>query len=124
MLQTLLAERFQLAFHRDQKLFSGYSLVVAKGGALKVQPDATAGGSRWNGGRRKIVAQRISMAKLAESLSRILESPVVDRTGAPGLFSYTLEWTPDNTPDADAGPSLFTVLQQQLGVKLEPAKVS
>jgi uncharacterized protein (TIGR03435 family) len=79
-----------------------------------------------------MAVERISMPKLAESLSRVVGSPVEDETHTEGLFSFTLEWSPDSphsapaadgTPLEPLGPSLFTVLQQQLGVKLEPAKV-
>ena len=127
MLQTLLAERFQLKLQRSTRLVPGYALVVAKGG-LKVGP-VEAGGSRTNTGRGQMVAERTPMAKLAEMLARTLGAPVVDMTGTPGVFSYRLEWSPESTnltarPEAadPGGPSLFTVLQQQLGLKLEPRK--
>ena len=131
MLQTLLADRFQLAFHRETKTVTGYALVAAKGG-LKVRPDAKQGrGSMTEQG--KFVAWGISMSRVAERISRILASPVTDRTGAAGFYSFTLEWTPDSArppdgttapPDALSDPSLFGALQQQLGLKLEADKES
>jgi uncharacterized protein (TIGR03435 family) len=131
MLQTLLAERFQLAFHRTTKLSSGYVLVAAKNG-LKIDPVETGERNTMNWGRGRMTAERVSMAKLADTLSRMLGSPVVDMTSIQGIFSFKLEWTPesaqraagpDGAPtDAVLGPSLFTVLQQELGLKLEPKK--
>jgi uncharacterized protein (TIGR03435 family) len=133
MLQTLLADRFQLAFHRETALFPGFALVVAKNG-MKVRPVDAGGGSRSNSNRGRITAERLSMAKFAETLSRILRSPVVDRTATAGVFSFQLEWTPDNadaaTPDgtppdiSNSGPSLFTALPERLGLRLEAQKVS
>ena len=71
------------------------------------------------------------MAKLAESLTRLLGTPVVDMTDAAGLYSFTLEWTPDpanragadGLPAAVGGPSLEDVLASQLGLKLENTKL-
>lgn len=129
MLQTLLADRFQLVVHRETKLLSGYALVVAKGG-LKVHSEEGKG-SNSNSNRGRITAERVSMDKLAEILSRTLGSLVVNKTEANGAFSFQLEWTPDSgtaaaPPDGappDVGPSLFTVLQERLGVKLEAQKL-
>ena len=128
MLQTLLAERFQLKLQRSTKLVPGYALVVAKGG-LKIRP-VEAGGSKTNTGRGKMIAERTSMDKLAEMLARTIGAPVVNMTDTAGVFTYQLEWSPESTqvsarPDVDdaaLGASLFTVLQQQLGLKLEPRK--
>jgi uncharacterized protein (TIGR03435 family) len=130
MLQNLLTERFQLALHRETKTTSGFFLAVNKSG-LKMQPDETDGPSGWNGGRGKIVAQRITMAKLADTLTRMFGAPVVDMTNAKSRYSFTLEWVPEHerhgaTPEgvADAGPSIFTALAHDLGLKLESKKVS
>jgi uncharacterized protein (TIGR03435 family) len=131
MLRTLLAERCQLAFHRESKVFPGYALLVSKKG-LKIQPAEGVEGSRIDEGRNRLTAKNLSMVQLAESLTRFLGDPVVDMTGIAGGFSYQLEWTPESTqsakPDGQAvepapGPSLFTVLQEQLGLKLETHKV-
>jgi uncharacterized protein (TIGR03435 family) len=131
MLQTLLDERFQLKQHRSSKLVAGYSLAVAKGG-LKVHPVEATGSQRMNWGKGRLLAERASMARFADALTRILGTPVVDATGIPGEYSFQLEWTPevsqpvavsaDAPADIPAGPSLLTVLQQDLGLKLEPTK--
>ena len=132
MLQNLLAERFHLAVHRETKNGSGFSLALVKGG-LKISPDETEGKQVWNSRRGKIVAERVSMARVAESLTGLLGAPVVDVTGTKERYSFTLEWTPDapRTPGPDgtpaaapSGPSLEDVLGSQLGLKLENRKLS
>jgi uncharacterized protein (TIGR03435 family) len=131
MLQNLLADRFQLAVHRETKNAPGFSLALVKGG-LKIHPDETEGKQVWNSRRGKILAERVSMAKVAASLTGLLGAPVVDVTDAKGVYSFTLEWTPDTphtagpdgtTPSAPSGPSLEDVLGSQLGVKLENRKL-
>jgi uncharacterized protein (TIGR03435 family) len=67
-----------------------------------------------------------TVSELAGSLSKqreIGDRPVIDKTGLPGKYNWTLKWTPENDkPTEDAGPSLFTALEEQLGLKLEPQK--
>ncbi len=136
MLQPLLADRFKLTFHRENKTVSGYALVVAKTGPKLHVSEAE--NSHFDGDRRSLSGQRMSLAQLADTLSRRLDSPVSDRTGIPGFFDLKLQWTPDEgqpmtKPGADPepvsqtartdGPSLFTALQEQLGLKLETRKV-
>jgi uncharacterized protein (TIGR03435 family) len=130
-LQNLLAERFHLAIHRETRNGSGFSLALVKGG-LKIHPDETEGKQVWNTRRGKIVTERVSVARVAESLTALLGAPVVDMTGAKGRYSFTLEWTPDPPhtagPDstsaaAPGGPSLEDVLASQLGLKLENKKL-
>jgi uncharacterized protein (TIGR03435 family) len=53
-----------------------------------------------------------------------LGAPVVNSTGLAGTFDFTLDWTPDDSPvDGATGPSIFTAIQKQLGLKLEPRKI-
>jgi uncharacterized protein (TIGR03435 family) len=124
MLQSLLAERFQLMFHREPASLPGFAMVVAKGG-MKVQP-VDGEGSHSNSNRTHLTAERMSMARLADRLSQILGSPVIDKTGAAGAYTFELEWAPDGAPSdaANAGPSIFTALQEKVGVRLESQKVS
>jgi uncharacterized protein (TIGR03435 family) len=93
MLQNLLVERFHLAIHRETKNGSGFSLALDEGG-LKIHPDETEGKQVWNSRRGKVVAERVSMARVAESLTGLLGAPIVDMTDAKGRYSLTLEWTP------------------------------
>jgi uncharacterized protein (TIGR03435 family) len=116
--QALLAEHFQLEFHRETKSVSGYSLVTAKGG-FKLRPAAGDGSNSIRTGRNKMEARGYSMDHLAASLSTQLEGPVVDATGVEGTFDFVVEWSLD-----DSGPSLFTALQETLGLKLESRKAS
>jgi uncharacterized protein (TIGR03435 family) len=132
MLQNLLSERFHLAVHRETKNGSGFSLALVKGG-LKIHPDETEGKQLWNSKRGKIVAERVSMAKVADSLTGLLGAPVVDVTDTKGRYSFMLEWNPEAPhtagPDgtlaaATSGPSLEDVLGSQLGLKLENRKLA
>jgi uncharacterized protein (TIGR03435 family) len=130
-LQTLLAERFQLKIHHESKDVPAYAMTVAKSG-FKPQPDLTPGcsggtNSNGNGVSQKFTATCIEMAEFASFLARRANRPVADQTHTQGRYSFTLEWTPDdlkNSASADqpALPSLFTVLQEQLGLKLEVTK--
>jgi len=124
MLQSLLADRFKLKVHRETKERPIYALVVAKGGfKLKESPASEVNNpmSGWNPGR--IEVRGGSIGNLAFGLSDVLGRVVVDKTGITGKFHITLEWAPDElqgTPDA--GPSVFTAIQEQLGLKLESTK--
>ncbi len=131
MLQSLLAERFHLQFHREQKDTSGYALVLARTGP-RVEPSPNDSSSSTHSSRGRIEARASSMANLAQKLSEALKTPVVDFTGLQGRFDFTLSWTPDEDlkPLAPAsgstvssGPTVFTALQEQLGLRLESRKV-
>jgi uncharacterized protein (TIGR03435 family) len=121
MVQSLLADRFKLVSHVEPRELPVYVLVVAKGGA-KLQE--AKGGAKFDSNRAQITDQGASIATLADQLARVVGRPVVDKTGTAGRFDLTLKWTPDNgapQPDSE-GPSIFTAIQEQLGLKLEPAK--
>ena len=121
MTQTLLAERFKLATHRETRELPMYTLVVDRNGA-KIQP-AEAGAGSTRGGLGKLEATRIPMQKLADLLARITGYQVVEATGLKGVYSFKLEWTPDDAASAgDSGPSLLSALREQLGLKLEGRK--
>jgi bla regulator protein BlaR1 len=115
--QALLAERFQLVFHNETRSVSGYSLVTAKGGIKLKQAEGDGSGSIHTSST-KVQASGYSMERLAASLSTQLDGPVVDATGVKGTFDFTLEWSAD-----DGGPSLFTAIQETLGLKLEGRRV-
>jgi uncharacterized protein (TIGR03435 family) len=130
MIQTLLAERFKLALHKETRQLPVYSLVIAKGG-LKIHP-VEDGQGRTSNGPGRMEATKISMQKLANLLSRLLSLPVTDSTGVAGVFDFTLQWSPDEPPRSSpidnnetagaAGPSIFSALQEQLGLKLTSEK--
>jgi uncharacterized protein (TIGR03435 family) len=140
MVQKLLADRFQLAFHRDKKELSAYIITVAKSGPKMAKVEGDRGNLPGFGGRGpgSIGVRNSTMAEFAEFLqSRILDRPVVDQTALPDRYDFTLTWTPDASqaaaagsaapppPDnADAPPDLFVAVQQQLGLKLDSGKAS
>ena len=68
-----------------------------------------------------MIASKISMADIAAALRRQAGRPVEDHTALQGNFDFQIEWTPEETPESTT-PSLFTVLKEQLGLKLRPAK--
>jgi uncharacterized protein (TIGR03435 family) len=126
-LQTLLAERFGLKFHRETKTVPGFALLVAKGGfKLTAVPGSDGPSMRYND--RKLTAKRASMGRVAVFLEDQLNQPVADLTHVEGFFDFGLEWSPDELrgpapSDSPQGPSIFTALREQLGLKLESQKV-
>jgi uncharacterized protein (TIGR03435 family) len=125
MVQAMLADRFKLATHTETRELPIYNLIVAKGGA-KLGPTQESGSSVSTSSGRIEVQMANSVTVLAEELSKVAGRDVVDKTGIAGRYHLTLRWTPDDSAttssDNDSGPSLFTALEEQLGLKLEPAK--
>ena len=131
MVQSLLAERFELKLHRESKEMQAYVLTVSKGGA-KIQPvKSDEAGRVTRKGLGVIAGAKASMAQLAEALSDvalngrfILDRAVLDRTGLSGVYDFVLSWTPESSGSTSdlPGPSLFTAVQEQLGLKLETQK--
>lgn len=162
MLQSLLAERFHLKFHRETRELPVYALVVGKNGhklhLSEIQPNtdgtpakspgagdpaapggagsAKPAGAMMRMGRGQLDAQMTPIAALANMLAQQLGRPVIDKTDLKGSYDFKLEWTPDETahrliggggadapPPADSsGPSVFTAVQEQLGLRLESQK--
>jgi uncharacterized protein (TIGR03435 family) len=124
MMQTLLVERFKLVTHREQKEMSYYALEAAKGGPkirpVQEIPDGFRGTTY--GGRIDSILQMPGLAYLLSRFER--ERPIIDQTGLHGMSQVKLEWTLQQLQNADAapGPSLFTALGEQLGLKLEARK--
>ena len=140
MLQVLLADRFKLALHREPRERPVYSLMIAKGGPRleETKPAQTPANPaqafpRVTRGRPgELTVEWMTMASLAGLLSQRVDRMVVDQTGLTGHFDFKLDWAPGNaapTPDSEIstspdppGPSIFTALQEQLGLKLESTK--
>jgi len=144
MLQGLLADRFKLQYHRTEKETSVFALLPARGGpsvtATKPgscvppnydkkaqgapQGDLKFCGWRVRGG--EIEGTGVSMSEFADTLSAQMDRPVIDRTGIRGNVDVHLAWTPDgDTADTNGdpiGPSLFTAIEQQMGLRLESSK--
>jgi uncharacterized protein (TIGR03435 family) len=127
LILSLLEDRFQFKFHREQKEGPVYWLELDKPGrpgpTLKPStPDSQPNMStNSNGSRAEMKVSKMSMADIAAALRRQAGRPVEDHTNLKGDFDFQIEWAPEETPDS-ANPSLFTVLKEQLGLKLQPAK--
>jgi len=125
MVQAMLAERFKLKFHREQKQVQGYVLLLAKGG-LKVKP-VEGEGSSMSSNDTKLTAKHVDPPRIAVFASRVLGQPVIDETGVKDSFDFVLEFDrrqrPESDPNGPTLPTLFTALTEQLGLKLEPKKV-
>jgi uncharacterized protein (TIGR03435 family) len=120
MLQALLAERFKLALHRETREMPAYWLTVAKNGNKLKQTESAGGLSIGDDRVRHHISGRVTMESFADFLTQRLKRPVLDKTGMTGPFEVALEWVTDD-PEA-SGPSLFTALQEQMGLKLEAHK--
>jgi uncharacterized protein (TIGR03435 family) len=160
MLQSLLADRFQLTLHRETKELPVYALVMArKDGKLGPSPvESKEGGCTQPdpnkpppppgpGQRPALSCGQMMMSprgltlvsapvsNMIPMLARRLGRTVIDKTGLTGNFDITVEWTPEEggamqfptdapkSPTAEpAGPSIFTAIQEQLGLKIESQK--
>ena len=143
MLQALLTERFHLVLHHEPKELPYLALTVGKKGAELHEADDVPDSSQRISIPGKIVSPRMSTQVLATLLSRFMRQTVLDMTGLKGSYSVNLLWTPENlrpAPKQDseipgavipgarindtaaAGPSIFTAVQEQLGLKLESRK--
>jgi uncharacterized protein (TIGR03435 family) len=145
MLQSLLEDRFKLALHRETKVLPIYALVVGKNGSKLHQTDAE-GGLRMSMGPKGLrLTGKASIPMLADALSRFTDRPVLDMTELKGSFDVDMEWTSEGRPggffgpggggrppegegerreakeNADA-PSIFTAVQEKLGLRLEGRK--
>jgi uncharacterized protein (TIGR03435 family) len=152
MLQSLLADRFKLTLHHDTRELPIYALVVAKNGPKLHESSATPDDAAPPGpltpdgpqprhsirmmGRGSLSINAESLDMFADLLSHQLGRLIVNKTGLKGNYDFTLKWTPDEgqgqmrggppgdappPPDA-SGPTIFTALQEQLGLRLESQK--
>ena len=149
MLRHLLEDRFQLQAHWDTAESGVFNLVVSKAGKLRESapgdcppplpnpqsrpgqpPEAPCGALRNSPG--DTAGRKLTAAELANSLAMFVGRPVLDKTGLKGKYDIDLRWTPDAAgkpspavgplePIDTTGPSIFTALQEQLGLKLESA---
>ncbi|HEY6341673.1 MAG TPA: TIGR03435 family protein [Bryobacteraceae bacterium] len=133
MLRGLLADRFNLTFHRASREASVYVIVIAKTGSKMKERsplDGEATSLTFQGPR--LPAKAASMPMLAEALTAVLDRPVIDGTGLRGKYDFDLAWMPE--PDQFGGhgsaaasdtnaPDIFTAVQEQLGLRLDSRKV-
>jgi uncharacterized protein (TIGR03435 family) len=140
-LQSLLADRFNLTVHREGKDLPIYALSVDKVGAKfqSSKKDQFSISVRSNtNGQRRLIGEKSSMLALSDYLSTLVDRPVLDHTGITGDFDFTFEWDAHNSPSggiqiaspqisrdtstAPEGPSIFTAIREQLGLKLDATR--
>jgi uncharacterized protein (TIGR03435 family) len=137
MFQQLLADRFKLAVHWETRELPIYALVAAKNGP-KLQPTKETGegsgtSSHGNGVTVQFTATNLTLAQLAESLTQQLSQDlgrnIIDKTGIDGKYDFSLKWatqsdaaSASDTASPESLPSIFTAIQEQLGLKLESSK--
>jgi uncharacterized protein (TIGR03435 family) len=128
MLQRLLADRFKLAVHRESREGPIYMLVVGSNGPRLTAADPSKRlnpGGDFSASPTQIIGTGVSMAEFAMRLSRSIGVAVVDRTGLDGAFDLKLTWPPDDRfvgRGASASPTIFTAIQEQLGLRLQPGR--
>ena len=133
MLKTLLEERFQMRAHRETKQMDGYVLGVAKGGArmtdeevaaAKTFKDGTAAVHLPKAGLLEMVARRVTAGQIAEALDRALATPVENRTGLDGTYTFVVRWAAENSDAVADAPYLPQALQRELGLTIEKRKIA
>lgn len=137
LLKEVLADRFKLTFHHEQRTLAVYILVVAKSGP-KLKPAGP--GEVENSGCERLGVcnfRNRTLSNFARFMQFVvLDRPVVDKTGIAGAFDFSLKWAPDESQfsrlglrfrppaeDSSLPPPLFEAIQEQLGLKLEPQKI-
>lgn len=133
MVAQLLIDRFALKTHWEKRTLPVYNLVIAKGGT-KLKDVSSADPERRVGGmgpgsmrtsNNSMEAVGLEIKTLTYSLSSQLEHTVIDKTGLTGKYDFTLNWQPAAGADASeesSTASIFTALEEQLGLKLEATK--
>jgi len=140
MLKNLMQSRFGLSFHTEKRELSVYTVSIGKNGpaGIKMVKNTTNGARAGAQGLGRTTFSGVTMADFAGQLQlRVLDRPVIDRTGLTDRYDFTLNWRPDEfqfprasaaqraaavAAGADALPDLFTAVQEQLGLKLDATK--
>ncbi len=126
-LRSLLADRFLLTFHQETREQSLFALVVAKRGP-KLQESTESTSFIRRTGRGSIKGQAVVLRLLVLNLENELGQPVIDKTGLTGKYTFELKWdgslpsAAQSSVDAPDGSSIFTALEEQLGLRLESQK--
>jgi len=127
MLLPFLTERFQLKAHTETKILPVYKLfVIPDGPKFKQSSDSSHQGAGWGirDNHGTITANSFPMTSLASLLTDVVHRTVIDKTGLTGKYDISLKWSQYDGTDqpTDSGPSIFTALQEQLGLKLKSTK--
>jgi uncharacterized protein (TIGR03435 family) len=137
MIRKVLADRFGLEVHQEERELSVYALTVAKGGAKMTKslgnPNGPPNDNFSTSGYMK--ETNTTMGEYAKALEYVLDRPVVDKTGLDGRWDFLLKWTPDEsqftaigakipppTDNPNAPPGLFAAIQEQIGLRLDAVK--
>lgn len=135
MLQTLLAERFSLAAHRETKPVSGYELVIGKKGSrLEVSKDQAGSTNVFIPNSTGMVFTNMDFVGLVNYLANILGQPVKNMTGLTGIYNFSLEFRPPEPSPVPAGANplpradefssiVLAAVEEQLGLKLQPRQI-
>jgi uncharacterized protein (TIGR03435 family) len=134
MVQSLLAERFQLKIHTETKEVGVYVLQSAKNGP-KIREAAAESSPKVSFVMGQLTFQSTPISFLVTLLTELTGRKVLDETGLKGNYDFSLQWMPDRvsqqpvapprdgvSPQEFSGPSLFSAVQEQLGLKLTPTK--
>ncbi len=123
MMQSLIEDRFQIKFHREMKELPVYELtLIASGPKFKLTMEKQSPGN-VRLGRGNIEIQADPFATFAYMLSRFLDRSLINKVDLSGLYDIKLQWEPDpGLASSSDHPSVFTAVQDQLGLKLESAK--
>jgi uncharacterized protein (TIGR03435 family) len=123
MLQQVLTERFQMKAHIETREIQAYELVIANGGSKLAQPAANEpSSSSFAAPTGDIKWANAPLTNLKFLLGREVGKPVIDKTGLTGNYDFTLEYAPAARADETGKPSVFTALEEQLGLKLLSSK--
>lgn len=141
MVQGLLADRFKLVVHRDKRKLAVYALTVGRNGPRLTKSTAAPDGPSGYGfgPLGTMTVTNMTIPAFASAMQRtVLDKPLVDQTGLVDRYDFILKWTPDDsqfsqirgtgisvptgTGDPNAPPGLYTAIQEELGLKLEPVK--
>ncbi len=125
MMQSVFAERFGMRAHMETREMPAYALVIAKNGSKLKKPSGTSAGiSQFGGSTGEVKWANSPLTDLKFLLAKETGRPVVDQTGLTGKYDFTLEYTPADraATDETGRPSIFTALEEQLGLKLVPTK--
>jgi uncharacterized protein (TIGR03435 family) len=137
MLQSLLEDRFKLKVHHATQVRTAYELVLSKGGSKMKEdnPPTDKTGIKWQEGvipatdwsisDRKISGHAMPVSVLASHLTDAVDGIVADKTGLTGRYDVDLKWDPKDMQDpASTGSSIFTAVEEQLGLRLKPTKTA
>jgi uncharacterized protein (TIGR03435 family) len=125
MLLPVLTDRFQLKTHTETRILPVYELVAVQSGP-KLTPSAGEGKGRgMSVSNTELTVRGLPMSAFVNMLEGQLQRTVIDKTGLTGNYDFALKWSREEESGTEAdssAPSIFTALQEQLGLKLQPAK--